>query len=98
MDVEHDDANLARLEVDRSATAGHGDGIDRRFRKVMQVIRAAVDERDFYRLKSLHFEQLGGPRKGQRSMRLNKQWRLVVELRGAAPRKKVGICGIEDYH
>ena len=98
MEVERDDPNLALLETDRSATAGHGDAVDRGYRKVMQIVRAAVDERDFYRLKSLHFEQLEGNLKGKRSMRLNKQWRLIVELRGTAPHKKVGICGIRDYH
>lgn len=98
MEVEHDDPALLRLETDRAATAGHGDAVDKGFRKVMQIIRAAVDERDLYRHKSLHFEQLDGPRAGERSLRINKQWRLIVELRESAPNKKVGIRGIEDYH
>lgn len=97
MDVDHDDPRLARLETDRTATAGHGDAVDRGFRKLMMVIRAAVDERDFYRMKSLHFEQLQG-REPERSLRINKQWRLVIELRGSAPNKRVGVLGIEDYH
>ena len=98
MEVEHDTSSLARLETDRTATAGHGDAVDRGYRKVMMVIRAAVDERDFYRMKSLHFEKLEGQREGERSLRINKQWRLIVELRGSAPNKRVGIIGIEDYH
>jgi proteic killer suppression protein len=63
----------------------------------MQVIRAAVDERDFYAMKSLHFEKLEGS-ETRRSMRINKQWRLIVELRGEAPRKKVGVIKVDDYH
>jgi proteic killer suppression protein len=98
MVVEHDDPDLARLETDRTASAGHGDGVDRGYRKVMQIVRAAADERDLYKHKSLHFEQLQGERAGQRSLRINKQWRLIVELRGAAPNKSVGVIGIEDYH
>mgnify|MGYP001348772564 CR=1 FL=1 len=98
MEVEHDDPDLARLETERAASAGHGDVVDRGYRKVMQVVRAAADERDLYRHKSLHFEQLQGERAGQRSLRINKQWRLIVELRGAAPNKSVGVIGIEDYH
>lgn len=98
MEVEHDDPDLDRLETDRTATAGHGDAVDRGFRKVMQVIRAAVDERDLYQHKSLHFEHMQGRREGERSLRINKQWRLIVELRGTAPIKKVGVRGIEDYH
>lgn len=98
MDVEHEDPALCRLERDRTATAGHGDAVDRAFRKVMMIIRAAVDERDLYKLKSLHFEQLRGARAGERSLRLNRQWRLIIELRGSAPNKQVVIRGIEDYH
>jgi toxin HigB-1 len=43
------------------------------------------------------YEKLRG-REGQYSMRLNDQWRLIVELHGEPPRKTVFIVGIEDYH
>lgn len=98
MQVEHEDPRLAALETDVRATADHGDAVDRGYRKVMQVIRAAVDERDLYQHKSMHFEQLEGKRAGQRSLRINKQWRLIVEVRGEAPNKKIGVLAIEDYH
>jgi proteic killer suppression protein len=45
----------------------------------MQYIRAASDERDFYALKSLHYEKLHGKRSHQRSMRLNDQFRLILQ-------------------
>src|SRR5262245_4137 len=98
MDVEFDDDDLDRLEVDLDFTAGHEPGCGKAFRKVMQVIRAAPDERDLYKLKSLHFEKLQGARSHQRSMRLNSQWRLVIELEGVAANKTVRVIGIEDYH
>ena len=31
-------------------------------------------------------------------MRLNDQWRLIVELKGEAPRKTVHVIEIADYH
>ncbi len=96
MEVEFDDKNLARVEKDPRCTVGHGNAVDRGFRKLMRVIRAAVDERDFYALKSLHFEKLEGS-DTVRSMRINRQWRLVVELRGRAP-KKMRVIGVRDYH
>jgi toxin HigB-1 len=49
-------------------------------------------------MKSLHFEKLKGSRDHQHSMRLNDQWRLIVELDGKAPNKTVVVIGIEDYH
>jgi proteic killer suppression protein len=39
-----------------------------------------------------------GDRKGQHSMRLNDQWRLIMEIRGAAKNKVVHIVEIVDYH
>jgi toxin HigB-1 len=98
MEVEFADDDLDRLEVDRWFTAGHEEGVIKAYRKMMQVIRAAVDERDFYALKSLHFEKLQGKRSHQRSMRLNSRWRLILELKGDAPNKMMSIIGIEDYH
>ena len=64
----------------------------------MQAIRAAEDERAFYALKSLHFERLKGARSDQHSMRLNGQWRLVMEIEGAGTDKIVLVVSIEDYH
>jgi proteic killer suppression protein len=98
MDVGFDDPDLDRLETDRNCTAGHDASTVKGFRKVMQVIRAAPDERDFYAMKSLHFEKLKGDRSHQQSLRLTKKWRLIVELEGNAPNKVVRIKGIEDYH
>jgi proteic killer suppression protein len=64
----------------------------------MQMIRAALDERDFYAMKSLRFEKLKGARQKQHSMRLNDQWRLILEFEGEGATKVVVVCEIEDYH
>jgi proteic killer suppression protein len=98
MEVEFDDADLNRLETDSQFTAGFSQEIVRAFRKRMQQIRAFRDERDFMAIKSLHFEKLKGNREGQHSIRLNLQWRLVLEIRGNHPCKVVGIIEIVDYH
>ncbi len=98
MEVEFGDESLDRLETDLQFTAGFEREVVKGFRKVMQIIRAAPDERDFYKLKSLHFEKLQGGRAHQRSMRLNNKWRLIVELKGEAPNKTVSVLGVEDYH
>ena len=86
MIVRFSNKDLERLESDPGHTAGLDRDVVKAFRKRMQLIRAAPDERDFYALKSLRFEKLKGARKHQRSMRLNDQWRLILELEQ------------EDYH
>src|SRR3954453_20595230 len=98
MTVEFDDPDLDRLEVDATFDAGFAAAIVRGFRKVMQVIRAAPDERDLYRLKGLRFEKLKGKRRHQHSLRINDQGGLVVELRGEGRDKRVGVVEIADYH
>jgi toxin HigB-1 len=48
--------------------------------QVMTIITAAKSEQDLYAVKGLRFEKLSGRREGQRSLRLNAQWRLIVIL------------------
>ncbi len=98
MEVACPDEDLDRLEVDATFTAGYGPEIVRGYRKVMQAIRAAHDERDLYNSRGLRFEKLDGKRKHQHSLRINKQWRLIVELESEASQKRIRIVGIEDYH
>jgi proteic killer suppression protein len=70
------------------------------FFDVMAMIDAALDERDLYANKGLHFERLSGQRgkQGQRSLRLNKQWRLIVTLEKDEEGSYLQIIDIEDYH
>ena len=57
MDVEFNDPDLERLETDADWTGGFAPAIVKAFRRRMQQIRAAVDERDLYALRSLHFKK-----------------------------------------
>jgi len=98
MEFEFDDKNLDRLYTDPQFTAGYAQEVVRAFRMRMQQIVSFQDERDFYTLKSLHFEKLKGDREGQSSIRLNSKWRLILEIRGTHPCKLVGIVEIVDYH
>lgn len=98
MGAQFRDERLNRLETDPKYDGGFSQAVVRAFRKRMQMIRAAPDERVFYQLKSLHFEKLQGNRSHQYSMRLNDQWRLITEFEGNAPQKTVVIMSIEDYH
>lgn len=100
MNVRHADATLQKIDEDPDETGGYAEAIVTAFRRKMQFIRAALNETDFYQMKSLHFEKLKGNRSHQYSMRLNKQYRLILEIekgRGEN-RNTVVVRGIEDYH
>jgi len=68
------------------------------FFHVMSIIEAILDIRDLYQLKSLHFEKLKGKRKDERSVRLNKQYRLTMKLEMDEKGNYLLILDIEDYH
>ena len=99
MELEFGDDDLARLETELDFKAGRSDEIlVKAFRKRIEFIRAATDERDFYAMRSLRFEKLKGDRSHQYSMRLNDQWRLILEIRSAEPKNIIVVVKIEDYH
>ncbi len=99
MRIDFKDDNLRRLYRDPGYHArGVGPELARAYRKTMQVLVAARDERDLYALKSLHFEKLKGGRSGQHSIRLNEQWRLIVTLEETDQGRIVNIVEIVDYH
>lgn len=98
MEIDFKDHVYDRLETDATFTAGFSRPIVTAYRKRLQLIRGAEDERAFYAMKSLHFEKLQGDRAGQYSMRLNDQWRLILELKKQSDGKSVLIISIADYH
>ena len=98
MEARFRDEALDRLETDRNYSAGFDRAIVKAYRKRMQAIRDAVDERDLYAFKSWKFEKLKGQRSHQRSIRLNNQWRLIVEIAEGESANVMVIVSIEDYH
>ena len=98
MEVTFRDQSLDRLETDAAYGGGFESAVVKAFRKAMQHVRAATDERTFYARRSFRFEKLKGKREGQYSMRLNDQWRLIVELKSEGAKKVVHVVEITDYH
>jgi toxin HigB-1 len=100
MQVRHLDRRLERMETDPAYDIGYGRAVVKGFRKAMAWIRDADDERDLYAMKSLRFEKLKGDRAHQRSLRLNDQFRLIVQLEPSPsrPGATIVVVSIEDYH
>lgn len=89
---------LLQLYEEDKGAAKYDSGAAAAFFEVMAIIDSAPDERTLYGLKSLHFEKLKGKRKHERSLRLNKQWRLIVEILSDVEGNFLLIKDIEDYH
>ncbi|HZF01467.1 MAG TPA: type II toxin-antitoxin system RelE/ParE family toxin [Methylomirabilota bacterium] len=98
MEIEFQDESLDLLETDANFSAGYAKEIVKAYRKRIQAIRAANDERDLYAVKGNRFEKLKGDRSRQHSLRLNDQWRLIVEIKPSKPKNIIVVIAVEDYH
>ena len=88
---------LVRLD-ERKSDGRWSPAVVKAFRKRMQSIRSAVDERDIRNMKSNHLEKLKGDRSHQHSVMLNDQWRLILEFKDEPTGRVVMVVAIEDYH
>lgn len=97
MEVEFKDESVGLVETNRAAETRLPAEVINALRRKLVVIRAAPDERTLRNWKSLHYEKLERPG-DQRSIRINKQWRLVFTIDTKVRPNKITVLGVEDYH
>jgi proteic killer suppression protein len=97
MDIAFLDKSLELVETDRAADTKLPISVINSFRDKLIVLRAAPDERTLRNWKSLHYEKLKG-KDGERSIRLNKQWRVVFLIEKECKPNKIKVLRVEDYH
>lgn len=98
MEVRFEDDELKRLAGDASFDGGKPRAIVKGFRKLIQLILSAKDERHFYGFRGVNFEKLRGARAGEYSMRINDQYRLILTFDEGKNGKVAVVKAIEDYH
>jgi toxin HigB-1 len=98
MEIEYRDKRLALIPTERAVETRLPVSVIKSLREKLIVIFAAPDERTLRNLKSLHYEQLKGDRKSQKSIRLNDQFRLLLEVDDSRNPPKAILLGVEDYH
>jgi proteic killer suppression protein len=98
MDIEFADSTLALIETNDAAKTGLPVSVINSFRDKFVVVRAAPDERVFRNWKSLHYEKLEGYKDNRRSIRLNKQWRVVFTINTECSPNRIRVLAVEDYH
>lgn len=89
---------LELLYTERKDAHTYPTGVVNGFFRVIAIIRNAQDERDLRALRSLNYEALKGKRSHQNSLRLNQQWRLIVERHEDTEGRLLWLIDIEDYH
>jgi proteic killer suppression protein len=98
MDILFADATLALIETEDAGKTRLPVPVIKSARRKLTVLRAAPDDRSLRNWKSLHYEKLKGGRDGQRSIRLNDQYRMVLTIDESTNPPTATIMGIEDYH
>lgn len=93
------DKRLRRLAEDASYCPRQwGPDIRKAYRKKIQLLQQANDERDLYALRSLHLEKLQGDRVGTSSIRVNDQFRLILTFETDEDGRMVVVIEMVDYH
>lgn len=98
MRFEFRDKDLLLFYTEEKNAHRYPSGIVEAFFEVMAIIGNASSEADIRAFKSLHFEKLTGNRGGQVSLRLNKQYRLIIQIEKDEQGKFLWIIEINDYH
>ncbi len=99
MRIRFEDGGLRRLYEQPDAVApGLGPEVTRAFRKKVGFVAAAQSELDLRNYRALRFKKLKGSRAGQHSIRLNRQWRLILRKEEDASGPLLIIVEIDDYH
>jgi proteic killer suppression protein len=97
--VEFEDDDLRRLYEDPGFRISQiGPDLTKKYRKVVGFLVRAASEQDLWAMRSLHYEKLEGQRVGQRSLRLDQQWRLIVRSEKTEDGKTIIVIEIVDYH
>lgn len=73
-------------------------GIVDAFFDAIAMIDAVQDDKELLVFRGYHFEKLKGKLKAYHSLRLNKQYRLLVKLLEDGEGKYFEIADIDDYH
>jgi toxin HigB-1 len=98
MDVVFADPTLGLIETEDAGRTKLPVAVIKSARRKLTVLRAAPDDRALRNWKSLHYEKLKGGRDGQRSIRVNDQYRIVFTLDENTKPPIATILAIEDYH
>lgn len=68
------------------------------YRRVIDIIAAAPDERTLRGFKGLRMEKLQGNREGQFSLRINDQYRLIITIERDEEGNYLLVIEMVDYH
>lgn len=94
MEVEFRDKTLALVESDRAPETRLPIAVINSLRQKLVILRAAPDERTLRNWKSLHYEKMDDE---ERSIRLNKQFRLIFQIETACKPNRITVLRVWNH-
>lgn len=99
MRIRFEDDDLRRLHEEYDFVLPRlGSEVARAFRKKVAYLEEAESEIDLRNYKALHYEKLRGGRAGQHSIRLNRQWRLILRIETDAQGRLLIIVEVANHY
>lgn len=98
MKIEFGDDDLARICTDQAHKLGLPIGVIKSARRKLVVLHGAPDERTLRNWKSLNYKKGKGDRHGERSIRLNDQYRMVFTIDDSQQPPVLTVVKIGDTH
>lgn len=94
MDIEFRDERLALIRTDRATESRLPCSVIRSWHEIVVVINAIPDAHTLRNWQSLEYERLG---RGEHSIRLFDQWRIVFELDESRSPPVMIVVAIDEY-
>jgi proteic killer suppression protein len=94
MEIEFRDKTLALVETDQASETRLSLALINSLRDKLVFLRAAADERSLRNWKSFHYEKMEGE---ERSIRINKQFRLIFTIDTASQPNKMTILRVWNH-
>jgi len=94
MEIEFRDKTLALVETDQAPETRLPLAVINSLRDKLVFMRSAPDERSLRNWKSLHYEKMEGD---ERSIRINKQFRLIFTIDTASRPNKITVLRVWNH-
>ena len=98
MELEFEDSELEDVAFNKKYAGKLSPALVKTVRRCLNYLIQAPDRRAIYNYPGYRVEKLKGKLRGLYSLRLNKQFRLIIRFVSEGKAEIVRVMRIEDYH
>lgn len=98
MELEFDDRDLEDMIFNERYSGEIAQSLVKMVRRCINYLIQAPDRRAIYNFPGYHLEKLKGDMKGFHSLRLNDQYRLIIQFVASTEGEIIRVISMGDYH